>query len=268
MVEQPSCSQVAHCTIFSNDSLSDASGDTSVWRTLPGRKESLDPQDPVSKCRLRKKGIAAIPSTRTEIVLHIHLWCTVHGSRPGHGYRTTHVWQMHSVIVCFIVGIKILAPDAAGSADRENPWLKRNERLPWWRKNVYTYIYTCISCTRLYYTYTYTYIYISYLYMYIYEYVYVCMYTMYSLILHLYMYISYLYTYIYTPIIRCTYKYTIYIYPVYIPKNCSSIETTGTAVPKLLHCSHLMAAEILRMYSWDSCGQWWHQGDIVLLGSN
>ena len=87
MVEQPSCSQVAHCTIFSNDSLSDASGDTSVWRTLPGRKESLDPQDPVSKCRLRKKGIAAIPSTRTEIVLHIHLWCTVHGSRPGHGYR-------------------------------------------------------------------------------------------------------------------------------------------------------------------------------------
>jgi hypothetical protein len=137
------------------------------------------------------------------------------------------------------------------------------------KKRVYIYIYMYIMYSFILYLYLYIYIYISYLYMYIYEYVYVCMYTMYSLILHLYMYISYLYTYIYTPIIRCTYKYTIYIYPVYIPKNCSSIETTGTAVPKLLHCSHLfMAAEILRMYSWDSCGQWWHQGDIVLLGSN
>ena len=86
MVEQPSCSQVAHCTIFSNDSLSDASGDTSVWRTLPGRKESLDPQDPVSKCRLRKKGIAAIPSTRTEI-----FYTFIFGVRfmvPGQGTGT------------------------------------------------------------------------------------------------------------------------------------------------------------------------------------
>ena len=88
VMEQPSCSQVAHCTTFSNDSLSDASGDTSVWRTLPGRKESLDPH-PVSKCRLRKKGLA-IPSTR--IVTSVGAGFMVHhGSRPGHGYRTTHV---------------------------------------------------------------------------------------------------------------------------------------------------------------------------------